>query len=98
MQGCDMAHWTGFFTHQTQQFFIVAPSSITASAKSSLVSLLEIAEMLGCKTTWMLVDRRRPDFISVVSAFKYLGFQLSQGSFEDPKDGTHYAFLRYEFE
>jgi len=63
-----------------------------------LVSLLEIAESLGCSTAWMYVDRQRPDFISIVSAFKYLGFQLSQSVFKDKAANKVYALLRYELE
>ena len=92
------AKWSAFLTNDGSQFYISAPGSISSSSKQSLVSLLEIAESLGCSTAWMYVDRQRPDFISIVSAFKYLGFQLSQSVFKDKSANKVYALLRYELE
>lgn len=92
------AKWSAFLTNDGRQFYIAAPSSISSSSKQSLVSLLEIAESLGCSTAWMYVDRQRPDFMSVVSAFKFLGFQLSQNVFKDKSANKVYALLRYELE
>ena len=93
-----LAHWDAFATQDGSQFYISAPSAICSSSKQSLVSLLEIAESLGCNTAWMYVDRKRPDFVAVVSAFKYLGFQLSQSVFKDTGANKIYALLRYELE
>jgi len=93
-----LPHWDAFVTQDGSQFYISAPSAICSSSKQSLVSLLEIAESLGCNTAWMYVDRQRPDFVAVVSAFKYLGFQLSQSVFKDTSANKIYALLRYELE
>lgn len=92
-----LAQWSAYLTN-ANQFYISAPSSVSSSSKQSLVSLLEIAESLGCSTAWMYVDRQRPDFITVVSAFKYLGFQLSQSCFKDKEANKVYALLRYELD
>lgn len=93
-----LAHWNAFFNQEQAQFYIAAPTAISASGKQSLVSLLELAEALGCTTAWMYVDRQRSDFVSVVSTFKYLGFQLSQSTVKDPKANKMYALLRYELD
>lgn len=92
------AEWSAFYKPEEGQFYIAAPVAISASGKQSLVSLLELAESLECTTAWMYVDRQRPDFVSVVSTFKYLGFQLSQQTVKDPKANKMYALLRYELD
>jgi hypothetical protein len=93
-----LAHWDAFMTNDGCHFYISAPSAVCSSSKQSLVSLLEIAESFGCSTAWMFVDRQRPDFVTVVAAFKYLGFQLSQNVFKDTSANKIYALLRYELE
>uniref|UniRef100_A0A7S0YXH3 Ornithine decarboxylase antizyme n=1 Tax=Hemiselmis tepida TaxID=464990 RepID=A0A7S0YXH3_9CRYP len=92
------AQWCAFLTQDGGSFYIRAPNTTSPSGKQSLLSLLEIAESLGCATAWMLVDRQRADFVSVVSAFKFLGFQLSQGVFKDAGANKIHALLRYELE
>lgn len=93
-----LAEWNAFYKPEEGQFYIAAPVAISASGKQSLVSLLELAESLECTTAWMYVDRQRPDFVAVVSTFKYLGFQLSQTTVKDPKANKMYALLRYELD
>jgi len=93
-----LAQWNAFYKPEEGQFYIAAPAAISASGKQSLVSLLELAESLECTTAWMYVDRQRPDFVAVVSTFKYLGFQLSQTTVKDPKANKMYALLRYELD
>lgn len=92
------SQWSAFLTSDGGSFFIRAPNVTSPTGKQSLLSLLEIAEQLGCATAWMLVDRQRSDFVAVVSAFKYLGFQLSQGVFKDSGANKIHALLRYELE
>jgi hypothetical protein len=92
------SQWNAFINQDGSQFYISAPPTICSSSKQSLVSMLEIAESLGCSTAWMYVDRQRSDFVTVVSAFKYLGFQLSQKVFKDTEANKIYALLRYELE
>lgn len=91
-------NWTAFFKSDQAQFYIAAPPAISASSKQSLVSLLEVAESLSCTTAWMYVDRARPDFMSVVLTFKYLGFQLSRETVKDQKGNKMFALLRYDLE
>lgn len=93
-----LAQWSAYLTNDGNSFYISAPASISSSSKQSLVSLLEIAESLGCSAAWMYVDRQRSDFVSVVSAFKFLGFQLSQSVFKDKDANKVYALMRYELE
>uniref|UniRef100_A0A6U4VI81 Ornithine decarboxylase antizyme n=1 Tax=Hemiselmis andersenii TaxID=464988 RepID=A0A6U4VI81_HEMAN len=92
------AQWSAFLTSDGGSFYIRAPNTTSPTGKQSLLSLLEIAESLGCTTAWMLVDRQRFDFVSVVSAFKFLGFQLSQSVFKDTGSNKIHALLRYELE
>ena len=89
-----VSHWTGIFADN--QFYISAPDTLSASSKQSLVSLLSIAESFGCGSAWVVVDRKRQDFIKVVSVLKYLGFRLSQTCIEDIRLNTSFALLRYE--
>jgi len=91
-------NWTAFFKSDQAQFYIAAPSAISASSKQSLVSLLEVAESLNCTTAWMYIDRQRPDFMSIVMTFKYLGFQLSRETVKDARGNKMYALLRYDLE
>jgi hypothetical protein len=89
-----VSHWTGIYADN--QFYISAPETLSSSSKQSLVSLLSIAESFGCGSSWVVVDRKRQDFIKVVSVLKYLGFRLSQSCIEDIKLNTSFALLRYE--
>ena len=91
-------NWTAFFKGDQQQFYIAAPSAISASSKQSLVSLLEVAESLSCTTAWMYIDRARPDFMSIVQTFKYLGFKLSRETVKDTRGNKMFALLRYDLE
>jgi hypothetical protein len=91
-------NWTAFFKSDQAQFYIAAPSAISASSKQSLVSLLEVAESLSCTTAWMYVDRQRPDFMAIVMTFKYLGFQLSRETVKDARGNKMFALLRYDLE
>ena len=91
-------NWTAFCKSDQAQFYIAAPSAISASSKQSLVSLLEVAESLNCTTAWMYVDRQRPDFMSIVLTFKYLGFQLSRETVKDTRGNKMFALLRYDLE
>lgn len=91
-------NWTAFFKGDQEQFYIAAPSAVSASSKQSLVSLLEVAESLNCTTAWMYIDRQRPDFMSIVLAFKYLGFQLSCETVKDTRGNKMFALLRYDLE
>jgi hypothetical protein len=91
-------NWTAFFKSEQAQFYIAAPSAISASSKQSLVSLLEVAESLSCTTAWMYIDRQRPDFMSIVMTFKYLGFQLSRETVKDARGNKMFALLRYDLE
>ena len=90
--------WTAFFKSDQAQFYIAAPSAMSASSKQSLVSLLEVAESLNCTTAWMYIDRQRPDFMSIVLDFKYLGFQLSCETVKDARGKKMFAMLRYNLE
>jgi hypothetical protein len=96
--GRVLSNWNAYFVPERAQFYIAAPTVISASSKTSLVSLLEVAETFECTTAWMYVDRKRLDFMSVVSTFKYLGFQLSQTTIKDSRQNRMYALLRYELE
>mmetsp|Transcript_18169 Transcript_18169/g.43827 ORF Transcript_18169/g.43827 Transcript_18169/m.43827 type:complete len:115 (+) Transcript_18169:285-629(+) len=93
-----LSKWSAFFVPDRAQFYIAAPTTICSSSKSSLVSLLEVAEAVECTTAWMYVDRKRPDFIAVVSTFKYLGFQLAETTIKDKRENRMFALLRYELE
>jgi len=97
-QDTVLANWSAHYSCEKSQFYIAAPSTISSSSKQSLVSLLEVAESLECTTVWMYVDRQRPDFMPVVSTFKYLGFQLSQSTVKDNRSNKAYALLRYELD
>lgn len=92
------SNWTAFFKSDQSQFYIAGPSAISSSSRQSLVSLLELAESLNCTTAWMYVDRTRPDFMSVVTTFKYLGFQLSQETVKNSRCNKMFALLRYDLE
>jgi len=92
------SQWSAFLTSDGGSFYIRAPSVTSPTGKQSLLSLLEIAETLGCTTAWMLVDRQRSDFVQVVSAFKFLGFQLSQSVYKNAGTNKIHALLRYELE
>jgi hypothetical protein len=96
--GRVLSKWTAFFVPDRYQFYIAAPATICNSSKTALVSLLEVAEAVECTTAWMFVDRKRPDFMSVVSTFKYLGFQLAETVIKDKRENRMYALLRYELE
>jgi len=89
-----VSQWTGIFADN--QFYISAPEKFSGSSKQSLISLLSIAESFGCGSAWVVVDRKRQDFIKVVSVLKYLGFRLSQSCIEDTRLNTSFALLRYE--
>ena len=97
-QARQECNWTAFFKADQQQFYIAAPAVISASSKQSLVSLLEVAESLSCTTAWMYVDRQRPDFMSIVLTFKFLGFQLSRETVKDARSNKMFAMLRYDLE
>ena len=88
------SRWTAIFADE--QFYILAPDLFSASSKQSLLSVLAIAESFGCGSAWVVVDRKRQDFIKVVSVLKYLGFRLSQKCIEDIGLNTSFALLRYE--
>jgi hypothetical protein len=93
-----LTSWNAFFLHDQGQFYISAPTTVSASSKQSLVSLLELAECLNCSCAWLYIDRQHADFMAVVSMFKYLGFQLSQSTVKDSKANKMYALLRYELD
>ena len=90
--------WTAFFKADQAQFYISAPGEISVPSKQSLVSLLEVAESLSCTTAWMYVDRQRPDFMSIIMTFKYLGFQLSRETVKDTRGNKMFALLRYDLQ
>jgi len=87
-----------FFKSDQAQFYVAAPSAMSASSKQSFVSLLEVAESLNATTAWMYIDRQHPDFMSIVLAFKYLGFQLSREALKDTRGNKMFALLRYDLE
>jgi len=91
-------NWTAFFKGDQAQFYIAAPSAMSASSKQSFVSLLEVAESLNATTAWMYIDRQHPDFMSIVLTFKYLGFQLSRETLKDTRGNKMFALLRYDIE
>jgi len=91
-------NWTVFFKSDQAQFYVAAPSAMSASSKQSFVSLLEVAESLNATTAWMYIDRQHPDFMSIVLAFKYLGFQLSREALKDTRGNKMFALLRYDLE
>jgi hypothetical protein len=89
-----VSQWTA--TYADEQFYISAPELFSASSKQSLVSVLSLAESVGCGSAWVVLDRKRQDFIKVVSVLKYLGFRLSQSCIEDTRLNTSFALMRYE--
>ena len=45
-----------------------------------------------------VVDRQRPDFMSIIMTFKYLGFQLSRETVKDTRGNKMFALLRYDLQ
>jgi len=72
----ETAHWKAHFTHDDKEFFIEAPREVLAASKNSLVSLLELGEEMECNAIWMIVDKTRDDFRSLVQTLTFLGFRL----------------------
>lgn len=71
-----VARWNAFMTHKDQQFFIEAPSMLTPPSKESLVSLLELAEDLGCRNAYVCIEKNNPKLSELIRVFLYLGFQM----------------------
>ncbi len=90
--------WTAFFKSDQASLYIAAPSTMSASSKQSLVSLLELAASLNCATAWVYIERQRPDFMSIVLAFKHLGFQLFCETVKNTRGNKMFALLRCDIE
>ena len=46
------------------------------ASKESLISLLELAELLGCQCAWVFLDRALPLLAERARVFAYIGFQM----------------------
>jgi hypothetical protein len=90
--------WTAFFKSDQASLYIAAPSTMSASSRQSLVSLLELAASLNCATAWVYIDRQRPDFMSIVLAFNHLGFQLFCETVKNARGNKMFALLRCDIE
>ena len=52
------------------------PEEIVPASKESLISLLELAELLGCQCAWVFLDRALPLLAERARVFAYIGFQM----------------------
>jgi len=76
--GGALSEFKCFFNHENSQFYIEAPSSAYAPActRSSIVSLLELAEEVGAKKAFICLDKDSKQFGELARVFLYLGFEL----------------------
>lgn len=96
-----VAHWNAFMTHKDLNFFIEAPSMLTPPSKESLVTLLELAEDLGCRNAFICVEKSNPKLSELLRVFMYLGFHLCDPSALQKvvkKEVKDYILLGYDLE
>jgi hypothetical protein len=68
--------WTAAYISQGQRFLIKVPEEIVPASKESLITLLELAELLGCQFAWVFLDRALPLLAERARVFAYIGFQM----------------------
>lgn len=73
-----VAEIKSFFNHKSKQFFIQAPSVLSAPGctRTSVVSLLELAENVSAKQVFIVMDKDHKNFAETARVFLYLGFTL----------------------
>jgi len=95
--GAALARWNAHFLESKKELFIEAPSSMAAASKETLVSLLDLAEGLGCERVWMFIDSNRSDFRAATKLFNFLGFRLARrGGLGAEPSSSSLVFLCYE--
>lgn len=100
-QNDPATNWDGFYNHESRNFFIKAPATISPVGKESLISLLEVAEELNGSKAYLCIEQDSAELSSIVRAFMYLGFKMvtkSALSSLIKGDVNRYVVLGYDLE
>lgn len=69
-------HWTALYCPESKELLLQTPASAKNFTKESLVSLLEIAEELGCETVFAAIDKEQEDLKLFSRAYMYFDFKI----------------------
>lgn len=67
-------HWIALLNAEKGEMLLKAPDSVKTFTKESLVTLLEIAEDLGCETVYVVLEKNHNDFATFSKSFMYFDF------------------------
>jgi len=89
--GCKrtlLSSWLGFVDTSSKDLFVVLPANFDSASKETLVSLLDMAEELGCERAQMVVDSKREDFRLVTKMLSFCGWSVQQSEPNMNANGT----------
>ena len=71
-----LSSWHGVYRSNQLSFSVAAPSQDVPFSRQGLVSLLDIAEELGCEHATMQLSKSRDDFQELVRTLSFCGWTL----------------------
>jgi len=85
--------WSAFLVHSSNQLFIKAPDA-AALSKSSLLTLLELAEEIGSQEVFVCIPSTSSNCDSLIGEFVSMDFELLSPR---SQPSTEFVVLRFDF-
>lgn len=69
-------HWTAVYSPEAKAMVLQAPALVKSFTKESLVTLLDLADLLECEHVYAVIDKDAEELSVFTKAFMYFDFKL----------------------